>query len=239
MIKGKPGRDIILKCYVDASYLTHPDSKSHSGYCLSFGDVGTFYSKSSKQSLVATSSTHAEARALYCLVQEIVYICALCEELHRPLQLPAIIMEDNQPVIDLSAEFSGKSKRCKHFLMLVNYIREKVQEGLIDIRKIGSKDNWADIYTKIVVGTDFEETADRVLGNSTPAENTVHLNQDDQAPGMIEVQSGLPCNTLLMGIGTVPHKRTTDQRPLVKLKRLKVISPTSESHGKPGSPLQK
>ena len=46
---GEPFRDLILKCYVDASYLTHPDSKSHQGYCLCFGDIGSFYSKSATQ----------------------------------------------------------------------------------------------------------------------------------------------------------------------------------------------
>ena len=168
LLKGEPNRDLILKCYVDASYLTHEDSKSQSGYCLSFGDVGTFYSKSAKQSLVATSSTHAEARALFTLVQDIVFICNLCEELHRPLRLPTIVLEDNQPVIDLGAEFSGRSKRCKHFLMLINYIREKVQEGLINIKKIPSKENWADIYTKIVVGKEFTGTTDLILGITTP-----------------------------------------------------------------------
>jgi hypothetical protein len=53
-----------LICHVDASYLAHSDAKSHTGYCLSFGNFGSFYSKSSKQKLVATSSTHAEIRAL-------------------------------------------------------------------------------------------------------------------------------------------------------------------------------
>jgi hypothetical protein len=62
---------------VDASYLTHSNSKSHSGYSLSFGNIGTFYSKPSKQSLISTSSTHAEARALNCLVQEIVFNISL------------------------------------------------------------------------------------------------------------------------------------------------------------------
>jgi hypothetical protein len=62
-----------LKCYVDASsYLIHSDSKSHTGYTLSFGDTGTFFSRSLKQSLVATSSTHAEMKGLYSLVQDII-----------------------------------------------------------------------------------------------------------------------------------------------------------------------
>ena len=192
LIKGKPKRKLILKCYVDASYLTHADSKSHSGYCLSFGDIGTFYSKSSKQTLISTSSTHAEARALYVLIQDIVYVYHLCEELHRPLLLPVIVFEDNQPLIDLSAEFSGKSKRCKHFLMLVHYIREKVEEGLISIEKIPSKFNWADIYTKVVVGNEFQRATDHILGDTSATENTSHLNQIDQAPEMIRVQGEPP-----------------------------------------------
>jgi hypothetical protein len=64
----QPNRALTLTCYVDASYLTHADSKSHTGFCLSFGEIGTFYSKSSKQTLVTTSSTHAEMRALYTLL---------------------------------------------------------------------------------------------------------------------------------------------------------------------------
>ena len=37
---GEPNRELILKCYVDASYLTHPDSKSHQGYCLNLETLG-------------------------------------------------------------------------------------------------------------------------------------------------------------------------------------------------------
>ena len=56
-----------LICHIDASHLAHRDAKSHTGYCLLFGKFGSFYSKSSKQKLVATSSTHAEIRALHTL----------------------------------------------------------------------------------------------------------------------------------------------------------------------------
>ena len=56
---------LILTCYVDASYLSHIVSKSQTGYCMSFFDSGSFYSKSSKQTIVTTSSAHTELRALY------------------------------------------------------------------------------------------------------------------------------------------------------------------------------
>ncbi len=44
---------------------------------------------------MATSSTHAEMKALYTLVQDIMFIIQLCQEIHCPLKLPVIVFEDN------------------------------------------------------------------------------------------------------------------------------------------------
>jgi hypothetical protein len=73
-IKGTSGRDRRLRCHVDASYLLHPESKSHARYCMSFGDIESFYSISCKQKLVTTNSTHAEMLAAFQLVQDIIFI---------------------------------------------------------------------------------------------------------------------------------------------------------------------
>jgi hypothetical protein len=164
LVAGVAGRPLVLKCYVDASYLTHRDSKSHQGYSMSFGETGTFYSKSGKQTLVATSSTHSEMRALYSLVVEVIYVVNLCRELRREITLPAVIFEDNQPVIDVTQEISSRAKRCKHFLMLVNYVKEQVESGLIAIRKVHTGANIVDILTKIVVGQGFRTAAEHILG---------------------------------------------------------------------------
>jgi hypothetical protein len=161
---GVAGRVLKLRCYVDASYLTHRDSKSHSGYCMSFGQVGTFYSKSGKQTLVATSSTHAEMRALYSLVVDIIYVVFLCSELRRPIELPCVVLEDNQPVIDVTSSMAGRVKRCKHFLMLVNFVKEQVEGGLILLEKVDTKLNVADLLTKIVTGAEFGVKAKLLCG---------------------------------------------------------------------------
>lgn len=165
--KGDRGAPLVLTCYCDASYLTHRDSRSQSGYTMSFGTIGTFYSKSVKQTLVSTSSTHAELRAVYTLVVDIIYIVYLCQELARPVKLPAIILEDNNPVIQITSTVQSRVKRCKHFLMLVHYVREQVIQGLIEIRKIDTKDNLADVLTKIVTGNEFTTKADLILGRAT------------------------------------------------------------------------
>jgi hypothetical protein len=152
--------DLQLRCYVDASYLTHQDSKSHTGYTMSFGTIGTFYSKSLKQTAVSTSSMHAEMRALYTLCVDIIFVVNLCRELNRELRLPAIVFVDNKPSIDVTESISSRTKRCKHFLMLISYVRELVCQGMVKLEKVKSDENVADVLTKIVTGGAFRSKAE-------------------------------------------------------------------------------
>jgi hypothetical protein len=107
---------LCIYCEVDASYLLHPDSKGHSGYTISFhGTTGTFHNRSVKQTAVATSSTHAEARAIFTLAKELNFLIALCQELRISLELPAIIMEDNSAVVvTFDNTETSYAKKCKH-----------------------------------------------------------------------------------------------------------------------------
>jgi hypothetical protein len=154
-----------LHCTVDASYLLHPDSKGHTGYTIGFYNEGTFYNRSAKQSLVSTSSTHAEMRAIFTLVKDILYILCVCLELRIDLTMPAIIMEDNSAVITVTTDESAYMKKCKHFLMLINYVREQVDLGIIKIFKIPGTENMADVLTKPNFNEkDFESKTDSILG---------------------------------------------------------------------------
>ena len=110
MHPGNPDEPLRLRCYVDASSLTHPDSRGHSGYCICLGELGSFFSKLVKQAITATSSTHAEIKALYQLTVDLIYI-NLCYELDRPVDLPAIIFEDNSPAVQLTESLSAKAKK--------------------------------------------------------------------------------------------------------------------------------
>jgi len=156
---------LIFICHVDAFYLAHEDAKRHTGYCLSFG----------KQKLVTTSSTHAEIRALYTLVLYIIYVVHLCEEVECPINLPDIIVEDNQPIIDLTKTLHDKVTRSKHFLMLIEFIREQVLEGLIELKQIPTEMNVADMLTKIIVSKDITTKAMHLLG-----EMGIELDQNSE-----------------------------------------------------------
>ena len=43
-----------------------------------------------------------------------------------PLQLSAIIMEDNSAVVTMVNSDTAYTKKCKHFMMVVNYVKEQI-----------------------------------------------------------------------------------------------------------------
>ena len=176
-IYAASGEPLQLYCTVDASYLLHPDSKGQTGYTIGLYTEGTFYNRSAKQALVSTSSTHAEMRAIFTLVKDLLFIFSLCNDLKLDLKLPAIIMEDNSAVITITTDDQAYLKKCKHFLMVINYIREQVEFGLIEIRKIAGEDNTADLHTKPLRDGTFERHVGKILGEKRPA-SSLHPPED-------------------------------------------------------------
>ena len=99
---------LLLNCEVNVSYLIHSDSKGHTGYSIFLtGPGGTFYNRSVKQIAVTTSSTQAEARAIFTLTKDLNYLIALSQEIRLTITLPAIVMEDNSAVITITNDESA------------------------------------------------------------------------------------------------------------------------------------
>jgi len=165
----KPDDDdkLYLTAFVDAAYMSHTDAMSHTGYCVSLGSIkpqSYFLAKSSKQKCVATSSTHAEIRALYDLTINIVYLLTLFEEIGRPIEVPVDIYEDNQSTIDLVNSVNTKITKSKHYLMLIQYLREQVNLGIIKIRKVDGTENLSDVLTKLITNPTFFTAIAKIMG---------------------------------------------------------------------------
>ena len=74
--------------------------------------------------------------------------------------------EDNASLIHLAYEDIKHLKRCKHFLMAINFF------------KIPSESNRADILTKESFASHFQYHADHILQGSTISPPIGHANQE-------------------------------------------------------------
>ena len=115
----KDAQNARLHGYADAGYLSDPhNAKSQSGYV--FMQQGAAISwRSVKQSLTATSTTHADIIALYDASKECVWLRSIDAHIRRSTGLPSAdepttLHEDNKACLDMIHEGYIKGDKTKH-----------------------------------------------------------------------------------------------------------------------------
>ncbi|GJT46274.1 retrovirus-related pol polyprotein from transposon TNT 1-94 [Tanacetum coccineum] len=140
--------DLIVKGYVDSDYAGDLDgSKSTIGYVFTLSG-GTVSWVSKLQSVVAMSTTEAEYVAAAQASKEAVWLKMLLEELGHK-QEKITLFCDNQSALYLARNPAFHSK-TKHIRVQYHFVREKVEEGTVDMQKIHTDDNVADYLTKAI-----------------------------------------------------------------------------------------
>ncbi|GKE04629.1 hypothetical protein Tco_1396647 [Tanacetum coccineum] len=139
---------LAVKGYVDSDYAGDLDgSKSTTGYVFTlFGRIVSWISK--LQSVVAMSTTEAEYIAAAQASKEAVWLKMLLEELGHE-QEKITLFCDNQSALYLARNPAFHSK-TKHIRVQYHFVREKVEEGTLDMYKIHTDDNVADYMTKAI-----------------------------------------------------------------------------------------
>ncbi|KAL0376758.1 UNVERIFIED_CONTAM: Copia protein [Sesamum calycinum] len=147
----------------DAGYLTDPHKAiSQSGYVFMYGGTAISW-RSTKQTLVATSSNHAELIALYEAGRECVwlrslihYVCESCG-LEPIEKSPTVIYEDNTACIAQIKDGYIKGDRTKHISPKFFSTHELQVEGKVDVKQIPSSQNLADLFTKALPTKVFKQ----------------------------------------------------------------------------------
>jgi len=157
---------IVLSATVDASYASHLDRKSHSGFTLHIGSKsGSFLTKSKKQTVTADSSTIAELIAAFLASKEISWARSILTELGYQQYDPTILYEDNQSTIHMINNDSN-SQKTKHIDVRYNYVREKVAAGDIVMKYCMTTEMTSDILTKPLPPKPFLHLRPKLLGMS-------------------------------------------------------------------------
>ncbi|GJY19058.1 retrotransposon protein, putative, ty1-copia subclass [Tanacetum coccineum] len=148
------GKHVDVDGFVDADYAKDPDKgRSITGYVfMVHGCVVSW--KATLQHVVALSTTEAEYMALTEAVKESIWLKGLLIELGVNLR-SVVVNCDNQSSIHLSRN-AMFHERTKHINVRYHFIREIVESKEIEVAKIGTKDNAADAFTKVVLGPKFK-----------------------------------------------------------------------------------
>ncbi|XP_055961475.1 secreted RxLR effector protein 161-like [Mercurialis annua] len=139
--------------YADAGYLSDPHKvKSQTGYVFTSGGTAISW-RSQKQTIVATSSNHAELIALHEASRECVWLRSITQHIQESCGLPvhkspAVLYEDNAACIAQIKEGYVKSDRTKHIPpRFFSYTQELIKNQEIDIQYVQSNNNSSDLFT--------------------------------------------------------------------------------------------
>jgi hypothetical protein len=188
----RPTRSFTLDMYVDADFagrwhkeFSHlRDSVlSRTGYVVTF--CGCPVSWASKlQTEIALSTTESEYIVLSTATRDLIPIPRVLQDIvqfsfvHFPNTstdttststfqstiLPSNVYEDNTACIVLATTEPNFKSRTKHISLKYHHFHDQIKNKILQILKVDSNDNWADIFTKPLGRIKFERLRHSLMG---------------------------------------------------------------------------
>jgi hypothetical protein len=160
----KPGKEQSFECWVDASHAGEwqtegvedesSSARSRMGYVFTYANCPILWA-SKMQTEIALSTTEAEYMALSMAMREMIPLVRLFEEAkHHGIDIDVnkavvkcTVFEDNEGAAEIATVHKFRA-RTKHIHLKYHHFREHVTSGLINIEKVPTEMQLADIFTK-------------------------------------------------------------------------------------------
>jgi hypothetical protein len=155
---------MIISAWVDAAFAVHKDGKGQTGAVISIGG-GAVYSKSSKQKLVAKSSTEAELIGVSDALTQILWTRHFLSEQGYNTS-PAIVHQDNQSTILLAEKGRSVSGRTRHVSIRYFFIKDNIDRKEVVVQYTNTNDMVADFFTKPLQGSLFDKHRKTILNHT-------------------------------------------------------------------------
>ncbi|GJX01277.1 ribonuclease H-like domain-containing protein [Tanacetum coccineum] len=163
-----PSSTTNLVAYSNADWAGCPTTRrSTSGYCVFLGNNLLSWS-SKRQPTLSCSSVEAEYHGVTNDVAETFWLRNLLRELHTLLSSATLVYCDNGSAVFLSCN-PVQHQRTKHIEIDIHFVRDLVDAGQVRVLHVPSCYQFADIFTKGLSSTLFEEFRSSLSVRCPPA----------------------------------------------------------------------
>ena len=175
----------MIYTWIDAAYAVHPNMRSHTGGCMSFG-LGTVHCRSSKQKLNTKSSTEAEVVGLSEYAPYNIWLVMFLLEQGYSIA-SNMVYQDNQSAIRM--EKNGRNSctgNSRHIHIRYFFVKDRVDKGEMDIGYCPTECMLADFFTKPLQGALFHRFRDVIMGYKHIS--TLHSHSSKERVEQLDVQ---------------------------------------------------
>ena len=177
----RPSKDMKIDCFVDADFAglwgaeSPHDSKSvksRTGYVINLAECPVIW-VSKLQSDIALSTMEAEYNALSMAMKDLLPLQRLVHtvagavslDVQNLIEMKTTVWEDNSGALTLANLEPGRmTPRSKHYGVKYHWFRSHLKPNNIQVVKVDTKDQQADILTKGLRTQRFEENRKQLLG---------------------------------------------------------------------------
>ena len=155
-------RPVIVFGYADAAFANESGMRSRYGHALYLsGCLVSWLTKST--TAVCLSTAEVEYVAAAEATKDIVWLRNLLAELGFPQSSPSRLFEDNQACVAMVRNHLVTG-RNRHFCVKMAWLRQQVTNKVVTLLFVASRNNLADILTKILVNLLHQALAKGLLG---------------------------------------------------------------------------
>jgi hypothetical protein len=176
----RPSSELKLDCYADADFAglygyedeQEPNSvKSRTGYIITLAKTPVLW-VSKLQTEIALSTMEAEYIAVSQAMRDLLPLRGLMDVLAKGLNIErsqltkvSTVWEDNNGALALAnKEAPMMTPRSKHIAIKYHWFRDKIRPGEIEVKRIATDEQAADVFTKGLTRLDFEAKRKLVTG---------------------------------------------------------------------------
>ena len=155
-------KELPITIYTDANHgHDQVTGKSITGILVLVGKTPVYWS-SKRQASVQTATFGAEFIALKRAVEEAITVRYYLKSMGVRVTKPTVIYGDNLSSIKNTIE-PGSPLKKKYLALSYHFCREHFSAGIVSIRKIGTKENRADPFTKALVSNEFHTHFNNIM----------------------------------------------------------------------------